>query len=182
MVADSVAASTVRDLGLELPARRGAANYAGGSPRRNAPTALLISPWRGPTSSIDRKNRRGLEDIVGHLGVLDGSGAPVVHGPKTHPSAPGLHFIGMLPTLKGLLFQITEMHSRSAQPRESPFGADRLASSQVEGGPGRDPERVSSIWRKGGCPNRRVQPSFHRIRSGESRCLGWHAPVESGSR
>jgi hypothetical protein len=33
MVADSVAASTVGDLGLELPARRAAANHAGGSPR-----------------------------------------------------------------------------------------------------------------------------------------------------
>jgi putative flavoprotein involved in K+ transport len=50
--------------------------------------------------------RRGLESIVGHLGVLNDAGAPIAHGPKTHPRAPGLYFIGMLPTLKGLLFQI----------------------------------------------------------------------------
>jgi putative flavoprotein involved in K+ transport len=50
--------------------------------------------------------RRGLEDLVGHLGLLDGSGAPTVHGPRTHPAAPGLHCIGMLPTLAGMLFRI----------------------------------------------------------------------------
>ena len=50
--------------------------------------------------------RRGLEDIVGHLGVLNEAGAPIVHGPETHPHVLGLYFIGMLPTMKGLLFQI----------------------------------------------------------------------------
>jgi putative flavoprotein involved in K+ transport len=50
--------------------------------------------------------RRGLEDLVGHLGVLDADGAPRVHGARTHPDAPGLHFIGMLPTMAGMLFQI----------------------------------------------------------------------------
>jgi putative flavoprotein involved in K+ transport len=50
--------------------------------------------------------RRGLEDIVGHLGVLDDSGAPLYHAEDTHPSAPGLHFIGMLLTLKGHLYQM----------------------------------------------------------------------------
>ena len=50
--------------------------------------------------------RRGLEDLVGHLGVLDASGAPRVHGARTHPKAPELHFIGMLPTMAGMLFQI----------------------------------------------------------------------------
>jgi len=50
--------------------------------------------------------RRGLEDLVGHLGVLDADGAPRVHGARTHPDALGLHFIGMLPTMAGMLFQI----------------------------------------------------------------------------
>ncbi|UOY02370.1 flavin-containing monooxygenase [Blastococcus sp. PRF04-17] len=51
--------------------------------------------------------RRGLEPVVGHLGVLDGRGAPVVHGARTHPSAPGLRFVGLSNPLKGLLFQIS---------------------------------------------------------------------------
>jgi putative flavoprotein involved in K+ transport len=50
--------------------------------------------------------RRGLEDLVGHLGVLAAGGAPRVHGARTDPGASGLHFIGMLPTMAGMLFQI----------------------------------------------------------------------------
>ncbi len=38
--------------------------------------------------------RHGLEDLVGHLGVLDADGAPASRGPETSPNAPGLHFIG----------------------------------------------------------------------------------------
>jgi putative flavoprotein involved in K+ transport len=38
--------------------------------------------------------RRGLEPLVGHLGVLQEDGRPVVHGERTHPNAPGLYFIG----------------------------------------------------------------------------------------
>ena len=38
--------------------------------------------------------RHGLEELVGHLGVLDTSGAPVARGAETSLRAPGLHFIG----------------------------------------------------------------------------------------
>lgn len=38
--------------------------------------------------------RRGLEPLVGHLGVLDGKGTPLVTGGRQHPSAPGLFFTG----------------------------------------------------------------------------------------
>jgi putative flavoprotein involved in K+ transport len=38
--------------------------------------------------------RRGLEPLVGHLGVLDERGVPVVHGERTHAGAPGLYFVG----------------------------------------------------------------------------------------
>jgi putative flavoprotein involved in K+ transport len=47
--------------------------------------------------------RPGLEPLVGHLGVLDGRGLPLVHGAATHPAAPGLHFAGIELTLAGLL-------------------------------------------------------------------------------
>jgi cation diffusion facilitator CzcD-associated flavoprotein CzcO len=74
--------------------------------------------------------QRGLEGLVGHLGVLDATGAPTVHGPRTHPGAPGLHFIGMLPTFKGLLFQINRdarAIARRIAPRErrQPVGPKR---------------------------------------------------------
>ena len=45
--------------------------------------------------------RTGLEPLVGHLGVLDERGDPVVHGADEHPDAPGLHFVGYEVTLGG---------------------------------------------------------------------------------
>ncbi len=45
--------------------------------------------------------RPGLEPLVGHLGVLDAKGKPVVQGEK--PAAAGLRFIGFMarPSLIG---------------------------------------------------------------------------------
>jgi putative flavoprotein involved in K+ transport len=50
--------------------------------------------------------RRGLEPLVGHLGVLDARGNPIVHGPTTHASAPNLFFIGFSNPLGGNLRQL----------------------------------------------------------------------------
>jgi putative flavoprotein involved in K+ transport len=47
--------------------------------------------------------RPGLEPLVGHLGVLDEAGVPVVHGRSTHPDAPNLYFVGVTIELVGLL-------------------------------------------------------------------------------
>ncbi|WP_433889993.1 flavin-containing monooxygenase [Streptomyces sp. CA-111067] len=46
--------------------------------------------------------RRGLEPLVGHLGVLDGRGRPVVHGTRTPPGAPGLYFTGFTNPISGM--------------------------------------------------------------------------------
>jgi len=48
--------------------------------------------------------RRGLENMVGHLGVLDGRGLPTVHGGA--PAAPGLYFVGYTVSLRGMLRDI----------------------------------------------------------------------------
>lgn len=47
----------------------------------------------------------GLEPLVGHLGVLDVSGRPVVHNEHVDPRAPGLHFVGYRLFLGGMLFE-----------------------------------------------------------------------------
>jgi putative flavoprotein involved in K+ transport len=47
--------------------------------------------------------RRGLEPLVGHLGVLDGDGIPLVSGGSEHPSARGLFFNGYRSDLSGQL-------------------------------------------------------------------------------
>ena len=49
--------------------------------------------------------RTGLEPLVGHLGVLDGRGSPVVLNAATDPRAPRLHFVGFRPSLGGLLWE-----------------------------------------------------------------------------
>ncbi len=46
---------------------------------------------------------RGLEPLVGHLGVLDDDGIPVVSRGEQHPSAPGLFFNGYRADLSGQL-------------------------------------------------------------------------------
>ena len=50
--------------------------------------------------------RTGLEPLVGHLGVLDERGLPLVHGPETLPELPGLYFVGITVQLAGLLREI----------------------------------------------------------------------------
>jgi putative flavoprotein involved in K+ transport len=50
--------------------------------------------------------RRGLEALVGHLGVLDGRGGPLVHGRDTHPAAPGLYFTGYANPISGTLREL----------------------------------------------------------------------------
>jgi putative flavoprotein involved in K+ transport len=60
--------------------------------------------------------RRGLEDLVGHLGVLDADGIPTVNGGDQHPSAPGLFFNGYRADLSGQL-------------RLMRFGAREIASA-----------------------------------------------------
>ena len=50
--------------------------------------------------------RRGLEPLVGHLGVLGAKGRPVVHGPETHPNAPGMYFIGFTNPISGMFREL----------------------------------------------------------------------------
>lgn len=59
--------------------------------------------------------RRGLEPLVGHLGVLDPRGRPREHGARTVRSAPGLYFTGFTNPISGMF-------------RELARDADRIAS------------------------------------------------------
>ena len=62
----------------------------------------------------------GLEPLVGHLGVLDERGIPLVSGGETHPDAPGLYFAALQPRLSGLL-------------REAARDAKRVAAAVAAG-------------------------------------------------
>ena len=50
--------------------------------------------------------KRGLEPLVGHLGVLSPAGRPVVHGPYCHRDAPGIYFIGFSDPISGMFREI----------------------------------------------------------------------------
>ncbi|THA29295.1 NAD(P)/FAD-dependent oxidoreductase [Streptomyces sp. A1277] len=50
--------------------------------------------------------RRALEPLVGHLGVLDARGRPVVHGGRTPKQAPGLYFTGFTNPISGMLREL----------------------------------------------------------------------------
>jgi hypothetical protein len=50
--------------------------------------------------------RRGLEPLVGTFGVLRADGRPAVHGPRTHPNAPDLYFIGYSNPISGNLREL----------------------------------------------------------------------------
>ncbi|MFF3323028.1 flavin-containing monooxygenase [Streptomyces sp. NPDC002889] len=47
--------------------------------------------------------RRGLEGLVGHLGVLDERGRPLTRGGRTPANAPGLYFTGFTNPISGML-------------------------------------------------------------------------------
>jgi putative flavoprotein involved in K+ transport len=49
---------------------------------------------------------RALEDLVGHLGVLDDRGRPVAHGARTPKDAPGLYFTGFTTPISGTLREL----------------------------------------------------------------------------
>ena len=52
--------------------------------------------------------RRGLEPLVGHLGVLDGySGRPLARGGQEHPAAPGLHVVGYRNPMSGMFWEMS---------------------------------------------------------------------------
>ncbi|MEA2439164.1 MAG: putative flavoprotein involved in transport [Thermoleophilaceae bacterium] len=49
---------------------------------------------------------RGLEPLVGGLGVLGEKGKPLVSGARTHPSAPGLYFTGYTNPISGMFREL----------------------------------------------------------------------------
>ncbi|MCB5178297.1 flavin-containing monooxygenase [Streptomyces antimicrobicus] len=49
---------------------------------------------------------RGLEPLVGHLGVLDGRGRPTAHAPRSPAGAPGLYFVGYTNPISGMFREL----------------------------------------------------------------------------
>jgi cation diffusion facilitator CzcD-associated flavoprotein CzcO len=73
---------------------------------------------------------RGLEPLVGELGLLGHKGRPTVHGGTTHPNAPRLHFIGFTNPISGMFreFGITARQIARAIKRDQAASASRSSS------------------------------------------------------
>lgn len=110
VVAQARATGTIPtiDVGLVAQLRRGRVTPVAAVDRLEGDEVVLVDGARlSPDAVIAATGYRpGLQPMVGHLGVLDAAGRPLVSGRRTHPAAPGVRFVGLTNPLKGLLLQI----------------------------------------------------------------------------
>ncbi|MBW8702705.1 putative oxidoreductase CzcO [Streptomyces sp. MBT84] len=70
---------------------------------------------------------RALEGLVGHLGVLDAHGRPVVHGARCPRTAPGLYFTGFTNPISGMFRELALDARRIAKAVARRTARDRAA-------------------------------------------------------
>jgi putative flavoprotein involved in K+ transport len=93
----------ILDVGLVEAVRTGRVRVVAALERFADGAAVLADGARIEVDAVIAATgfRTGLEPLVGHLGVLNERGAPLVHAGQEHPQAPGLHFVGYQVTLGG---------------------------------------------------------------------------------
>ncbi|MFJ3635695.1 flavin-containing monooxygenase [Streptomyces sp. NPDC090112] len=75
--------------------------------------------------------RRALEDLVGHLDVLDERGRPVVHGPRTPARAPGLFFTGFSNPISGMFREMALDAEKIARVMPRHLGSRKPARTRT---------------------------------------------------
>lgn len=98
----------VQDVGLVDAVRRGRVEIVAAVERFEGAGVVLADGGRVETDAVIAATgyRRGLDDLVGHLGVLDDRGRPVTHGARTLAHAPGLYFTGYTNPISGMLREL----------------------------------------------------------------------------
>ncbi|GHG68584.1 hypothetical protein GCM10018980_62180 [Streptomyces capoamus] len=98
----------VQDVGLIDAVRRGKVEIVAAVEGFEDGKAVLADGSRiAPDAVIAATGyARALEGLVGHLGVLDERGRPVVHGGRTPAQAPGLYFTGFTNPISGMLREL----------------------------------------------------------------------------
>ncbi|ROS27918.1 NAD(P)/FAD-dependent oxidoreductase [Cellulomonas sp. PhB150] len=96
----------VQDVGLIAAVQSGAVTPVGAVVGVDGPDVLLADGSRVSPDVILAATgyRRGLEPMVGHLGVLDEHGVPRAHGPR--PARPGLYFTGYTNPISGMFREL----------------------------------------------------------------------------
>jgi putative flavoprotein involved in K+ transport len=103
----------ILDVGFVDAVRTGRVRVVAAVARLEDGAAVLADGTRVEVDAVVAATgyRAALEPLVGHLGVLDEHGDPLVHGAREHPAAPGLHFVGYRPTLGGT-FRLVGIEAR----------------------------------------------------------------------
>ncbi|MER5889549.1 NAD(P)/FAD-dependent oxidoreductase [Streptomyces sp. NPDC001941] len=98
----------VQDVGLIDAVKRGAVEPVAAVESFEDGKVVLADGERiGPEVVIAATGYdRGLEELVGHLGVLDERGRPLAHGRRSPAGAPGLHFTGYTNPISGNLREL----------------------------------------------------------------------------
>lgn len=102
------------DDGFIAALKRGSATVVAEVQSLNGADVLLVDGTRlQPHAVICATGyRRGLEPLVGHLGVLQADGVPICHGgAPEHPAAPRLYFCGMWAPFSGQI-RVGPIHAR----------------------------------------------------------------------
>jgi lysine/ornithine N-monooxygenase len=96
------------DVGLIDCVKRGKVEIVGALLGFDGPDVVLAGHQRiQPEDVIVATGyRRGLEPLVGSLGILGASGKPLVSGARTHPSAPGIYFTGYTNPISGMFREL----------------------------------------------------------------------------
>ncbi|MFI5568417.1 flavin-containing monooxygenase [Streptomyces sp. NPDC051740] len=118
----------VQDVGLIDAVRKGAVEVVAAVEGFEEGEVVLADGDRvGPDAVVAATGyERGLEGLVGGLGVLDGRGRPVVHGARTPAGAPGLYFTGFTNPISGNLRELALDAQRIARAVARAGGASRL--------------------------------------------------------
>ncbi|MFC8197357.1 flavin-containing monooxygenase [Streptomyces sp. NPDC057298] len=122
----------VQDVGLIDAVRKGRVEIVAAVEAFEDGKVVLANGDRvGPDAVIAATGyRRALEDVVGHLDVLDARGRPVVHGARSPKNAPGLYFTGFTNPISGML-------------RELALDAEKIAKSIARDAERRHPSRIT---------------------------------------
>jgi putative flavoprotein involved in K+ transport len=107
----------ILDVGFVDAVRKGRVHVVPAVERLEGGEVVLVDGSRLEVDAVIAATgfRPGLEPLVGHLGVLDARGRPLVHGGETHPQAPRLYFAALEPTLGGLLREAAKDARRVAR-------------------------------------------------------------------
>ncbi|MCO4695634.1 NAD(P)/FAD-dependent oxidoreductase [Streptomyces sp. RO-S4] len=118
----------VQDVGLIDAVRKGTVDVVAAVEGFEEDRVLLADGERITPDAVVAATgyERGLEGLVGGLGVLDDRGRPVVHGARTPEGAPGLYFTGFTNPISGNLRELSLDAHRIARAIARTGRASRL--------------------------------------------------------